>query len=353
MVVTFNVLNKDQLCSNQVVEFEDVATVDFGEITRIEWDFDAANPTDLSSKIIYTDPNLRTDPVKKKYQFQYPVFHSPLTKTITVKMKVFSGVSCFSETEKQIVLNAAPEVAFSAIKPVCEEADPLRITQASEIHTLAGKGEFSGTGITAGGIFNPKTAGPGIHEITYTFVSSSGCSDQKSQAIMVYASPVASAGKDTVILEGGQVQLNGIATGNNITYKWSPSIGLDDDRIVNPVAKPTDDTPYVLTVTSDEGCRVSDEVFIKVLKSPVIPNAFTPNGDGVNDKWNIQYLESYPGATITIFNRLGNKVFYSVGYSGPWDGKFNGNELPSATYYYIINPKNGQRTFSGSISIIR
>lgn len=348
----FNVLNKDQLCSNQAVEFEDLASVDFGEITKIEWNFDVSNPNDASSKITDINPNARNSPAKK-YVFQYPVFHSPLTKTINVRMRVFSGESCLSETEKQIVLNAAPEVVFNTIQPVCEESAPFQITQASELYNIPGSGQFSGLGITSGGIFNPKTAGPGTHDIIYTFITNNGCTDQKSQTIIVNAGPEVSAGKDTVILEGGQIQLNGIATGKNLTYKWTPSTGLDQDQIPNPVAKPTEDIHYVLTVTSDEGCSVSDEVFIKVLKSPKIPNTFTPNGDGVNDYWNIQYLESYPGATITIFNRYGNTIFYSVGYSAPWDGNFNGIGLPTATYYYIINPKNGQRIFSGSISIIK
>jgi gliding motility-associated-like protein len=98
---------------------------------------------------------------------------------------------------------------------------------------------------------------------------------------------------------------------------------------------------------------VSDTVFVKVLKSPLVPNAFSPNGDGINDTWRIQYLESYPGASIEVFNRYGQKVFISTGYDVEWDGYFNGSLLPIGTYYYIINPKNGRKTITGSVSIIR
>nr|MBA2744633.1 gliding motility-associated C-terminal domain-containing protein [Flavisolibacter sp.] len=87
--------------------------------------------------------------------------------------------------------------------------------------------------------------------------------------------------------------------------------------------------------------------------APTIPNVFTPNKDGINDTWQIQYLESYPGAIIEVFNRYGQKVFHSVGYNTPWDGNFKGSPLPAGTYYYIINPKNGRKQMSGFVDIVR
>jgi len=84
-----------------------------------------------------------------------------------------------------------------------------------------------------------------------------------------------------------------------------------------------------------------------------IPNTFTPNGDGINDTWEIKYLDYYPKSTVNIFNRWGQKVFSSIGYPTPWDGTYKGTVLPSGTYYYIIDPKNGQTVFSGWLAIIR
>ena len=92
-------------------------------------------------------------------------------------------------------------------------------------------------------------------------------------------------------------------------YSWSPSTGLDRRDISNPIASPSEDITYTLTVTTDEGCTVSDDVFVKVLKQPEVPNTFTPNADGVNDVWMVKYLESYPNCTINVFNRFGGKVF--------------------------------------------
>ena len=85
-------------------------------------------------------------------------------------------------------------------------------------------------------------------------------------------------------------------------------------------------------MTTDNGCVKSDDVFIKVLKAPAIPNIFSPNGDGIHDTWVIQYLESYPGATVDIFNRYGQLIYHSEGYANPWDGTINGKPVPVGTY---------------------
>jgi gliding motility-associated-like protein len=84
-----------------------------------------------------------------------------------------------------------------------------------------------------------------------------------------------------------------------------------------------------------------------------IPNAFTPNGDGNNDTWNIPALANYPDCIVTVFNRYGISLFNSVGYVKAWNGRYNGNDLPVGTYYYIIDPKNGQAKLSGYVLIIR
>ena len=84
-----------------------------------------------------------------------------------------------------------------------------------------------------------------------------------------------------------------------------------------------------------------------------IPNTFTPNNDGINDKWDVTNLVSYPNCTVTIFNRYGEKLFFSKNYPIPWDGKYNGRDVPAGTYYYIINLNNGSKPFSGWVAVIR
>ena len=84
-----------------------------------------------------------------------------------------------------------------------------------------------------------------------------------------------------------------------------------------------------------------------------IPNAFTPNGDGINDVWNIKSLIDYPSCLVSIFTRYGSLIYQSRGYAKPWDGVYNGSPLPTGTYYYIINLQNGQQPLSGYVALIR
>ena len=67
------------------------------------------------------------------------------------------------------------------------------------------------------------------------------------------------------------------------------------------------------------------------------PTGFSPNGDGINDYWQIVGIDNYPNNTITIFNRLGIKVFSSSNYKNDWNGFFNGKVVPDGTYFYELN----------------
>lgn len=81
-------------------------------------------------------------------------------------------------------------------------------------------------------------------------------------------------------------------------------------------------------------------------------NSFTPNGDGVNDRWELSGLEVDKTAFVRVYSRYGKLVFQSRGYSSPWDGSFRGAKLPQGTYYYKISVQSGKQVLSGVVSII-
>ena len=173
--------------------------------------------------------------------------------------------------------------------------------------------------------------------------------------IEVSKNPTADAGFDLIIDEGDPVKLNGHIEGKKLRYFWTPSLYLDNPNILNPTARPTEDITYTLTVMSDDGCNktVQDAVSVRVLKKISIPNAFTPNGDLVNDNWGIASLNTYPEVNVTVFNRFGQTVYKSRGYNQEWDGSFDGKPLPVGVYYYIIDLKIGKPVLKGSVTIIR
>lgn len=161
----------------------------------------------------------------------------------------------------------------------------------------------------------------------------------------------ADAGEDVTIIQGRSAALR--ASGGT-TYAWEPADGLSDPNIQNPVATPEQTTTYTVTVTTAEGCVDTASVTVEVVPAISIPNAFTPNGDQTNEVWNIGNKELYPDMRVEVFNRWGNKVFSSVGYGIPWDGTYNGEQLPVATYYYIIYLNRlTDEPISGNVTIIR
>jgi gliding motility-associated-like protein/uncharacterized repeat protein (TIGR01451 family) len=346
----FAVVNPTKLCSGIPVEFNDLAEVFAGQITKIEWYYDLVhNSTGVE---IDDNPGLRSSP--KTYSHQYPVFGTPAFKPFVVKMKVYSGATCVAELSKTIKVFATPEIEFDSIPPVCVNGSSFQITQAKEKFNIPGKGTYSGKGITATGMFNPSKAGLGKHTITYVFQADSGdCKDSKVQEILVQANP--KARNDQVeILEGEGITFPDIADQSGLSYSWSPAEGLSNTTILNPVASPVKTTTYTLTVTNIlTGCTEIGKIKVTVHKIPIIPNAFTPNGDGINDVWLIENLGTYTTCSVRIFNRYGEEVFTSVGYQTPWNGIFKGVPLPTGTYYYMIDPKKGRKVVSGSITILR
>ncbi len=187
--------------------------------------------------------------------------------------------------------------------------------------------------------------------ICYAFQVNGACTTTDTVCITVDALPSVDAGEDVNIFEGGSTQLN--ATGA-VSYSWSPTTGLSDSTISNPVANPTITTTYYVTGTSTNGCIATDSVIVTVLPSIKFPDGISPNGDGSNDTWIIDFIEQYPENVVEIYNRWGELLFHAEGYEQNWDGTYNGKELPIGTYYYIIDLNDEEiKPFTGPITILR
>ena len=337
--------NTAALCSNKGITIKNSSTIDAGKILKVEIFWDAANLADKT-----TD----TDPVSgETYTHTYPEFATPAFKDYTVTYNLYSGLTCIITTTQTIRMLATPQLAFAAALPVCTNSSPFQLSAQLQ-NGLPGSGVFSGPGVTSTGSFNPSVAGAGSHNLTYTYTGNNGCVSSIPQTVVVNPTPVADAGPDKAVLEGGFVVLTSTQITNiPVTYAWNPAQYLNNPAIARPEASPPTDFTYRLIVTSDKGCSDSDEVFVKLLKELLIPNAFTPNGDGIHDRWVIDHLDNYPGCVVQIYNRYGQMVQRFVNYTTAWDGKINGRDAPVGTYYYIIDPKNGKKPKTGFVDIIR
>ena len=211
------------------------------------------------------------------------------------------------------------------------------------------------TGLSATDIASP-TAKP-IKTTDYKVTVFNGnCVTMLTVKVIVVNKPTVNTGDDMEIMNGDKVQLNAeVSDVEGATYSWTPATYLDDPDSANPMASPTENIIYRLTVRSANGCfTVSDEVAINVREKLTIPNSFTPNGDGINDILTIPGLDSYKQSTLTIYDRAGQPIFKSIGYPKPWDGSHDGKPLPIGTYYYIIDLKSYEhKRLSGYIFLIK
>jgi len=101
----------------------------------------------------------------------------------------------------------------------------------------------------------------------------------------------------------------------------------------------------------------TDSVRVELIRRLFIPSGFTPNGDGTNDTWHFGHTEYYPNIVVQVFDRWGQRVFYSRGYdrAKEWDGTYNGKALPSGTYYFVVrlNDDHGTPPLTGPVTIMR
>jgi gliding motility-associated-like protein len=150
-----------------------------------------------------------------------------------------------------------------------------------------------------------------------------------------------------------------------VSYYWDFNDG-NTTTIQNPShVYYANGTYTVIQVVKDQyGCADTAKSYVKILTvvneiAELIPNAISPNGDGKNDIWRLDFINVYyPKAEIEIYNRWGQRLFHSIGYDNSWDGSYKGDPLPVGSYYYIINlndpnRKENDNIFKGTILLIK
>ncbi|MDP4274449.1 MAG: gliding motility-associated C-terminal domain-containing protein, partial [Bacteroidota bacterium] len=144
------------------------------------------------------------------------------------------------------------------------------------------------------------------------------------------------------------------------SWAWSDTLtdgtsALDTTLVYAPIAKPDKNTVFYVTMIDTNGCVHSDQILVKVNKL-FVPNAFTPNGDGIHDTWHIPFADKVDGLEVLVFNRWGEQVFHSSGYGADqeWNGTYknHGDKLPVGTYYFVIKIP-GDSPVTGSVTLIR
>jgi gliding motility-associated-like protein len=164
-----------------------------------------------------------------------------------------------------------------------------------------------------------------------------GCKDTIVRPFTIFDNK-SFAGHDTLAAINEPVQLNALG-GLHITYNWSPSTGLNNPVIENPVATLDRDQLYELHTVSDKGCVHDSKIFIKRYNGPdlYIPTAFSPNNDQNNDAYKIFPVGIKKFLYFAIYNRYGQQVYYSSDYKTGWDGTIKG--VPQDQGNYVVVAK--------------
>ena len=252
---------------------------------------------------------------------------------------------CAASISISVEVNNIINPVFASFGPYCE-GDEADILPAQSQNNIAG------TWLPAA--INTLQSG----EATYHFTPSDteSCYGTGSVLISVHPYPQISAvPQNAEIYSGESVS---ITVSGASTVIWNPSENLSCDDCANPLFVAPSfadfDSVHIIVVTASEfGCASSDTVRITVLEDLpfVIPQGFSPNGDGVSDTWVIQGLDKYPDNELFIYNRWGAQVFSKSSYQNDWDGKFNADALlPAGTYYYVIKLHDeDERAFQGFV----
>jgi gliding motility-associated-like protein len=153
---------------------------------------------------------------------------------------------------------------------------------------------------------------------------------------------------------GESASLLVVGADNDYPVQWTPGQYLDDPNSLNPEVFAEETTSF--QVSGQVGnCPVTDVVSLTVGSPIEIFTAFSPNGDGANDIWNIGQIERFPTCQVEVFDRWGQSVFKSVGYEQPWDGTYKGKYLPTGAYYYVVELNSLEVTIppaTGVVSIV-
>lgn len=182
----------------------------------------------------------------------------------------------------------------------------------------------------------------GSQTYTLTVTDNYGCNYSVRDDVKVIVRPPvpAFAGNDSTAILGVPYQLN--ATGGS-QFSWIPSSMLNNPFISNPLATLSIDTRFIVTVTDIAGCVGIDTVFVKAYNGPTyyMPNAFSPNGDGLNEIFRAVPVGIVSTDYFRIFNRYGELIFETNQWLKGWDGTYMGRKQPFGIYVWIIKGRDG------------
>ena len=269
--------------------------------------------------------------------------------TTTYTLGVTLG-ACTKDTSITIIVNTIPVAVASAGQSTCEGTAVTLTASGGQRYKWLPGGDLSCDTCAA------TLANPAVNT-TYTLVAYNGnCTDTANTTVTVIPAPTGVACCGDTIQMGDTVMLTVEGSGD-AGYQWIPSSSLQCDTCSDTKAFPQFTTTYSVVMTDSDGCRRTDSVriFVEGCSTVWIPNAFTPNGDDLNNVFAPEGV-CMAGYTMYIFNRWGQLIYHTAD-SKPWNGTYkNGNIVEEDTYIYVITETDGfrkQHQYIGRVTLLK
>ncbi len=305
----------DLMCNNETIRFTDQSTLPAGAggetIAKWYWTFDNAGGTTAQNPTSYFSAG-----------------------THNAQLITESRAGCKSRpTERSFEIYPKPQIQLD----INDSCVLVPITYAArDVTGNAIKWDWNfGNGFRAGPTSQTATYNrEGSRPFAIVAQTARGCKDSLFRPFTIFDNK-SFAGRDTVAAKGEPVQLN--ARGElNMRYSWSPAVGLSQVDIEKPLATLDRDQIYQLYTITDKGCKARSEISIKRFAGPELymPTAFTPNNDGVNDRFFVTPIGIKSFGYMAVYNRWGQLLFRTTNYNEGWDGKLGG--MPVGTNTFVV-----------------
>lgn len=267
-----------------------------------------------------------------------------------LKMLVKDNNGCISDTLFMTVITTAKPVADFVYNSICAGV-PFVLNNSSTVQNsvINNFKWYLNNSLLSTQPNVQLTLQQGVYAVQLQITSAWDCADSITKNLNIQ-NLYAFAGNDTAVWQGTPFTLHGTGGTN---YNWQPAYLLQNDNTATATGILQNSQQFILKVTDNNGCVGYDSIWVNVLLPLEIPNAFSPNGDGINDTWEIKNASSYNNLSIQIFSRSGQIVHEQKGVFKAWNGTYNNKPLPAGVYYYILTINVSNKMYNGWLMIVR
>lgn len=296
---------------------------------------------------------------------QNPSYQFTSAGTYPTSLIITNSFGCSDTTSINVIVHEKPIADFTYTSDCLNNIVTLAFTDASTSSSSLNYWFYDFDGINSVALedVNQQFSNAGSYDVTHIVSTVNGCSDTIVKVVVI--DPLPQAG--FFYNSNGGLNVGAIfnfidTSSNSVTYAWEfGDGGLASDQNPSHTYFENGNYSVVQTVTNALGCIDSAIRFISINTitneiTTLIPTIISPNGDGYNDVWKLDFIQLlYPNAHVEIFNEWGQKLFVSDGYQTPWDGTYHSEPLPDGNYMFVIelNAAAEQEVYKGVVMILR